>query len=425
MVTSPLRDEQNDDTLRCNAAPFFDLIARNPFGVYLVDTQFKLVAVSLGAQKVFESVRPLYGRDFGEAIRIIWPEPFASEVVDRFLNALTTGESYQAPSFSAHRADIDEEEAYDWRIERVTLPDGKYGVVCYFYDLSERQRWETALSESEKRFRTLVDTIPALIFVCDPAGATTYTGPSFHQYTGHSAEQVANVGWLGAIHPDDRERARASWAVSQSAGKIHSDEYRFIDKMGDHRSFLVTVSPMRDGGGAVTQWVGSATDMQTVAVSREALKRTNDELEEHVAARTAELRTANVLLQEEIARREVTMAALAQAQKLEALGQLTAGIAHDFNNIVAATSGGFTVIERRTDDPRIMEIARHGLKAAERGAGLVKQLLAFAQHQVLTPKIVNLCELLKEAKPLLERTVGPQLQLEVVCACADDTGSSG
>ena len=289
-------DEEDQSALQRSADSFYGLIARNPFGVYLIGSQFKILEVSLGAQKVFENVRPLRGRDLAEALRVVWPEPFASEAIDRFRHTLATGEPYQAPSFREHRADVNIEEAYDWRVERVTLPDGGYGAVCYFYDLSERQRWEAALSKSS-----------------------------------------------------------------------------------------------------------------------DALARANDQLEANVAARTSELSVANASLQDEIAHREGTMAALAQAQKLEALGQLTSGIAHDFNNIVAAIAGGFSVIERRTTDPRIIEIARHGTEAALRGAGLVKQLLAFAQRQVLVPNLRNICELLEEAEPLLQRAVGPQVDLKVDC----------
>jgi hypothetical protein len=79
--------------------------------------------VSDGAQKVFQNVRPLIGRDFAEVLRIIWPEPFASEAIRRFRHTLETGESYRAPSTVERRQDIDETESYDWKIERVVLPD--------------------------------------------------------------------------------------------------------------------------------------------------------------------------------------------------------------------------------------------------------------------------------------------------------------
>ena len=140
-----------EDQLRRSQETFYHLIQDNPFGVYVVDADFRLAQVSLGAQNVFANVRPLLGRDFADVLRTVWAEPFASAAIGRFRHTLETGEPYVSPSTIERRQDIGEVEAYDWRIERITLPDGRLGVVCYFYDLSERQRWEETLRESEAR----------------------------------------------------------------------------------------------------------------------------------------------------------------------------------------------------------------------------------------------------------------------------------
>ena len=137
--------------LQASHDSFRHLVDNSPFGVYAVDADFRLVQVSQGAQKVFENVRPLIGRDFAEVLRAIWAEPFASEAIARFRHTLATGESYHAPSTTERRADTAEVESYDWKIERVTLPGGRKGVVCHFYDLSERQRYEAALREADRR----------------------------------------------------------------------------------------------------------------------------------------------------------------------------------------------------------------------------------------------------------------------------------
>lgn len=132
------------------------LVEQSPFGVYAVDADFRLAMVSRGAQPVFENVRPLLGRDFEEVLRTIWSEPFLSEAVQLFRRTLATGESYHAPATIERRADIGRTEAYDWKIERVVLPDGRPGVVCHFYDLTERQRYEEALRESETELQKAV-----------------------------------------------------------------------------------------------------------------------------------------------------------------------------------------------------------------------------------------------------------------------------
>lgn len=141
--------------LKREAETFYGLIENDPFGVYIVDADFKLRQVSRGAQKVFENVRPLIGRDFEDVLRLIWPEPFASEAIGHFRNTLETGTQFVAPSTVERRADIGASEAYDWRLDRIQLPDNRYGVVCYFYDLTEREAWARALAESEARLRGL------------------------------------------------------------------------------------------------------------------------------------------------------------------------------------------------------------------------------------------------------------------------------
>ena len=147
-VTEQKRAEQ---ALRASHDTFRHLVDGSPFGVYAVDADFRLVQVSQGAQKVFENVRPLIGRDFAEVLRIIWPEPFATEAIARFRDTLATGKPYHAPASTVRRADTTDVESYDWKIERVMLPDGRMGVVCHFYDLSERQRYEAALREADRR----------------------------------------------------------------------------------------------------------------------------------------------------------------------------------------------------------------------------------------------------------------------------------
>lgn len=136
------------ELLERNAETFTSLVAGNPFGIYVIDADFKLVQISQGAQAVFANIHPLIGRDFEEILRLIWTEPFASQTIATFHSTLATGEPFVSLSMVEKRANIDEVEAYDWRIERVTLPDGRYGVVCYFYDLSERNASEARLNQA-------------------------------------------------------------------------------------------------------------------------------------------------------------------------------------------------------------------------------------------------------------------------------------
>ena len=132
----------------------------------MIDANFRVAQISAGAQNVFKSVAPIIGRDFAEVMRVLWPEPFAREAIAHFRHTLATGQRYRAPSSSQLRADIDIVESYDWQIERVSLLDGTYGVVCYFYDLTERQRYEEQirllLNEVNHRSKNLLGIVQAI-----------------------------------------------------------------------------------------------------------------------------------------------------------------------------------------------------------------------------------------------------------------------
>ncbi|MGH8589827.1 MAG: histidine kinase dimerization/phospho-acceptor domain-containing protein, partial [Gammaproteobacteria bacterium] len=149
---------ESEERLRRNAETFSKLVDQSPFGIYTVDSEFRIAQVSTAAQPAFRNVRPLIGRDFGEAIRIIWPEPFASEVIDIFRHTLETGEPHLAPSLTEQRHEVDVVESYEWQIHRLTLPDGPYGVACYFFDATrlrqaeeQLRRYSADLSEADRR----------------------------------------------------------------------------------------------------------------------------------------------------------------------------------------------------------------------------------------------------------------------------------
>ncbi|WP_225207428.1 ATP-binding protein [Novosphingobium huizhouense] len=119
---------------------------------------------------------------------------------------------------------------------------------------------------------------------------------------------------------------------------------------------------------------------------------------------------------EALAEREAAEAALRQAQKMEAVGQLTGGLAHDFNNLLAGIQGAFELIERRRATDPAADISRYlaaGLGATRRAAALTHRLLAFSRRQTLSPRAIDVNALLPEFIDLVARTVGPAYRVEV------------
>ena len=141
----------------------------------------------------------------------------------------------------------------------------------------------------------------------------------------------------------------------------------------------------------------------------------NASLETRVTERTAELRAAYDRLGEEARERELAEARLAQAQRMEALGQLAGGIAHDFNNVLQAVTGGLSLIQRRSDNPAaVKELARMAGDAAQRGASITGRLLAFARRGALRAEPVPPWPLLEGLHEILAHTLGAGITMRVV-----------
>jgi signal transduction histidine kinase len=143
-------------------------------------------------------------------------------------------------------------------------------------------------------------------------------------------------------------------------------------------------------------------------------EQTAAELERLVADRTLDLQDANRRLRIEMAEREQAEAALRQTQKMDAIGQMTGGIAHDFNNLLTAVLGNIELAVKRVEDERTKDLLKNAMLAAERGAKLTHQLLAFARKQQLKLEAVDLNAILSDLGDLLFRTIGTTVRIETV-----------
>ncbi|MGN6850067.1 MAG: response regulator [Sphingomicrobium sp.] len=141
------------------------------------------------------------------------------------------------------------------------------------------------------------------------------------------------------------------------------------------------------------------------------LREFADTLEQKVTERTRELAAANDRLTAEIAEREKAEARLVQAQKMEAIGQLTGGVAHDFNNLLTVIVGSLDLVLRKNADDTVLRLVRNALQAAERGANLTSQLLAFSRKQRLSPVALDINAVIYGMRDLLVRSIGPQIEI--------------
>jgi signal transduction histidine kinase/DNA-binding response OmpR family regulator len=151
----------------------------------------------------------------------------------------------------------------------------------------------------------------------------------------------------------------------------------------------------------------------------QAVQRLNATLETEVEQRTAELRLALKKLRTEAAERQQAEDTLRQAQKMEAIGQLTGGIAHDFNNLLTGVAGSLELLQARVAQGRTGDLGRYvtaAMTSVTRASALTHRLLAFARRQALDPKPTSLNRLVASMEELIRRTVGPAVQVETVLA---------
>jgi PAS domain S-box-containing protein len=152
-----------EEDLRNYSARFETLLNQAPIGVYLVDNDFRIVQVNPIALPAFGNIPGLIGRDFDEVIHILWEKDYADEIVRIFRHTLATGEPYQTPERLEYRIDRAVTECYEWGVNRISLGESVYGVVCYFKDISAQVKARIQLAESEERFRTLAESLEAAV----------------------------------------------------------------------------------------------------------------------------------------------------------------------------------------------------------------------------------------------------------------------
>ena len=234
--TAPTREVPvvRDPQLPHHQATFFQLIENAPFGVYVVDAQFRMCQASAASHRTFSNVRPLIGRDFSEIVRAVWTEPFASEVLTRFRHTLDTGEPYVAPNTTERRKDVPATESYDWKIERITLPDGQFGVVCYFYDLTERQQAAEALRLRTAQFETLVNAAPLGIFLLDSSLRVLQVNPAARGAFGDIPELIGRD--LGEVMQTLWGSERAVEIVRQFQHTLSTGMSHEVPELIDHRA---------------------------------------------------------------------------------------------------------------------------------------------------------------------------------------------
>ena len=205
--------------------------------------------------------------------------------------------------------------------------------------------------------------------------------------------------WLQTLDPDDRAAVQEQRRADFEAGNISDLEYRVVTPDGV-RWVSCRAQMYRDPDGRKLRMTGITFDITERHLLEEALRALTADLEARVHA--------------EVAAREAAQVRAAQAERMQALGQLAGGIAHDFNNVLQAVMGALTLINRRPEDHAgVRRMAQIGNDAAERGASITRRLLAFSRRGELRAEPLDVASVLTGITEILTYTLGVNVEVRL------------
>lgn len=250
---------------------------------------------------------------------------------------------------------------------------------CVSTELTRRHA-ANALKESEARFRMLVDSMPALVWMLDADRKPTFVSRRWDDFVGSENRAAVFARSMSLLHPEDRPDYERVWEEIVERREAFQLEARFRRADGEYRTLLNVGIPRYLADGEFLGWIGVSTDIT-----------------EQKAIRTA----------------------MFESSKLESLGRLAGGIAHDFNNLLMAIMGYTNLAQREIEqNESAVGHLEHVITASERAAELTRQLLMYARKQVVPFHTLNLNTVIRNMTPLLQHTVGGSRKL--ILTLSDD-----
>jgi len=241
-----------------------------------------------------------------------------------------------------------------------------------FADLAEKEA--EALRRSEEQFRRLYRGTPVPLHALNSDGRLEQVSDAWLELLGHRRDRVIGSPITHFMTEASASRRIAvEWDTLLQAGELRNAHHRFVTRAGRILDVIVAERVERDEQGNFVRVIGGLLDITEQKRAEEALR---------------------------------------QAQKIEAVGQLTGGVAHDFNNLLAVVMGNLDLLRKRLPpDPKLERLVQNALQGVQRGAALTQRMLSFARRQDLRAEVVDVPALVRGMEDLLQRSIGPQISV--------------
>jgi PAS domain S-box-containing protein len=353
------------------------------YAIYMLDPTGIVVSWNAGAQRFKGYMESeILGEHFS---RFYTDEDLATELPRRALETAAREGKFEAEGWRVRK-----DGARFWAhvvIDPILDPRGNLiGYAKITRDLTERKIAQQALKESEERFRLLVQGVTDYaIYMLDPQGHVTNWNAGAQRIKGYAESEIIGRHFSQFYTEPDRatELPRRALETAAREGRFEAEGWR-LRKDGTRFWASVVIDPIRNDQGELIGFAKITRDITERRQAQEAL--------------------------------EQAQAALFQAQKMEAVGQLTGGVAHDFNNLLTIIVNNLDLLTRNAREPRDVKLIESAQRAAERGAKLTQQLLAFSRRQPLQPDTHNPNTLIEGFESVLRRACGEMIRLQLSLA---------
>lgn len=350
------------------------------YAIYMLDPDGYVSSWNSGAQRSKGySEEEILGEHFS---RFYLPEDRDAGLPEKALATAANGGRFESEGWRLRK-----DETPYWAhvvIDAIRDPTGQLlGFAKITRDLSERKLAEAELKRSEEQFRLLVQGVTDYaIYMLDPSGNVASWNMGAQRIKGYRPEEIIGRHFSTFYTEEDKTADLPATALNAAVteGRFEKEGWR-VRKDGTRFWASVIIDAIRDDDGTLLGFAKVTRDITEKRDAQRALEQAREEL--------------------------------FQAQKMEAVGQLTGGIAHDFNNLLMAVMGSLEMAHKRAiKGENVIPLIENAMKGAQRGASLTQRMLAFSRKQELKLESVDVGDLVRGMADLFQRSIGPSITIE-------------